>query len=73
MDLTRIAQSVLDLCQAEGLELTDDLRQVEATLTDLTRQIEAAAIETWRAPPAEVQPKRLYVAVDGTMVHEQDG
>ncbi|HHH46877.1 MAG TPA: ISKra4 family transposase [Thiotrichales bacterium] len=203
MDLSGIAQNVLDFCRAEGIELTDDLTQVEATLTQLVRQIgakaieqhlasiklgyqgsaipcpcggvqrfvghrgkqvatllgtvrirrayyrcracrasalpydaqaglgdhaaseglaqaaallgmnnpfdqahrllyaltgqrlsactieriteqvgqqaveqqrrEAAAIESWRSPPPEVQPERLYVAVDGTMVHQQDG
>jgi hypothetical protein len=30
-------------------------------------------METWTAPPAEVTPERLYVAVDGVMVHENDG
>ena len=34
---------------------------------------QAAAIADWRAPPAEAHPERLYVAVDGTMVHQQDG
>lgn len=27
----------------------------------------------WRGPPAEAPPERLYVAVDGTTVHQQDG
>ena len=30
-------------------------------------------MKTWDAPAAEVTPTRLYVAVDGTMVHETDG
>lgn len=33
----------------------------------------AERIKTWNAPPPEVRPERLYVAVDGTMVHENDG
>jgi len=45
VDLTAIAQNVLELCRAEGLELTGDLAQVEAILTDLVRQIGARAIE----------------------------
>ena len=30
-------------------------------------------MRTWEAPAAEVTAARLYVAVDGTMVHETDG
>ncbi len=45
MDLSGIAQNVLDFCRAEGIELTDDLTQVEATLTQLVRQIGAKAVE----------------------------
>lgn len=29
--------------------------------------------ESWETPEAAAQPERLYVAVDGTMVHRQDG
>jgi hypothetical protein len=34
---------------------------------------QAARIADWDTPPAEVAPERLYVAVDGTMVHREDG
>ena len=34
---------------------------------------QAAKIDVWDSPPAEAQPERLYVAVDGTMVHQDDG
>jgi hypothetical protein len=57
-------------------------RLSERTVARLTEQVGgvAAAHETqqaagrvdWRAPAAEVQPPRLYVAVDGTMVHQTD-
>jgi len=33
----------------------------------------AQKMERWESPAAEVQPERLYVAVDGAMVHERDG
>lgn len=36
-------------------------------------QRQAAALGEWKAPAAEAHPERLYVAVDGTMVHQQDG
>jgi hypothetical protein len=63
-------------------ELTGQ-RLSERTVERLTEQVgavaaqreqqQAAAMAEWRAPPAEVQPQRLYVAVDGTMVHQQGG
>jgi hypothetical protein len=34
---------------------------------------QAAGMERWDAPAAEVSPKRLYLAVDGVMVHRTDG
>jgi hypothetical protein len=34
---------------------------------------QASRIADWDTPPAEVAPERLYVAVDGTMVHREDG
>ena len=49
--------------------LTEQVGAVAAT----QEAAQAAAIADWRAPAAEVQPQRLYVAVDGTMVHQQDG
>ncbi len=33
----------------------------------------AASLADWQAPPAEAQPERLYVAVDGTRVPQDDG
>ena len=42
----------------------------------LAEQEESAAVQrikTWNAPTAEVTPERLYVAVDGVLVHENDG
>ena len=59
-------------------------RRVSArTIERLTQKVgrwaeqeESAAAErmkTWEAPAAEVTAARLYVAVDGTMVHETDG
>ena len=33
----------------------------------------ARRMEHWAAPSAEVGPDRLYVAVDGVMVHQEDG
>ncbi len=46
--------------------------QAGARAAELEEQ-QAAAISEWNAPPAEAHPERLYVAVDGTMVHQQDG
>jgi len=53
------------------------------TIERLTQQVGAVAeqeesaaakrIQTWDAPAAEVAPDRLYVAVDGVMVHQNDG
>jgi hypothetical protein len=34
---------------------------------------QASRIADWGTPPAEAAPERLYVAVDGTMVHREDG
>jgi hypothetical protein len=34
---------------------------------------QAARMADWKTPPAEAAPQRLYVAVDGTMVHRADG
>jgi hypothetical protein len=34
---------------------------------------QAARIADWDTPPTEATPERLYVAVDGTMVHREDG
>jgi len=59
-------------------------RRVSArTIERLTQQVGALAeqeessaaerIKTWNAPAAEVMPERLYVAVDGVRVHENDG
>lgn len=58
-------------------------RLSERTVERLTEQVgavvaahealAAAGIADWRAPPADVHPARLYVAVDGTMVHQADG
>lgn len=63
-------------------ELTGQ-RLSERTVERLTEQVgglasrqqeqQAAEMGDWRAPPAEARPERLYVAVDGTMVHQQDG
>jgi hypothetical protein len=58
-------------------------RVSERTIERLTHQVGqvvqqeeeagAKAMATWTAPPAEVTPPRLYAAVDGVMVHENDG
>lgn len=49
-------------------------------LTERVGQVAARAetqqtqrMENWDTPPAEAEPERLYVAVDGTMVHREDG
>lgn len=63
-------------------ELTGQ-RVSERTVERLTHQAgrraaadeeqQAVRMADWKAPDPEVQPERLYVAVDGTMVHEEDG
>jgi len=63
-------------------ELTGQ-RLSERTIERLTHRVggvaaqeeEALALRraTWDAPAPLVEPSRLYVAVDGTMVHRQDG
>lgn len=68
---------------AETLYRLTGQRLSERTVERLTEQVGAVAatqetelaegIATWRAPPAEAHPERLYVAVDGTMVHQDDG
>ena len=67
---------------ADTLARLTGQRLSERTVERLTEQVgavaaaqeaaQAAEIATWRAPPAEVHPQRLYVAVDGTMVRQQD-
>jgi hypothetical protein len=57
-------------------------RLSERTVERLTEQVgavaaaqeaaQAAGMVDWRGPPAEAHPRRLYVAVDGTMVHQED-
>ena len=49
------------------------LTQKVGTLAEEEESAGAERIKTGDAPPAEVRPDRLYVAVDGTMVHEIDG
>ena len=49
------------------------LTQKVGTLVAEEESAAAERMKTWDAPPAEVTPERLYVAVDGTMVHETDG
>lgn len=34
---------------------------------------QAGCMATWKSPPAEAQPKRLYIATDGVMVHRDGG
>jgi hypothetical protein len=68
---------------AETLYQLTGQRLSERTVERLTEQVgavvaaqeaaQAAAIADWRAPPAEAHPRRLYVAVDGTMVHQEHG
>jgi hypothetical protein len=68
---------------AETLYQLTGQRLSERTVERLTEQVgavavaqeaaQAAAMANWRAPPAEAHPQRLYVAVDGTMVHQEDG
>jgi hypothetical protein len=68
---------------AETLQQLTGQRLSERTVERLTEQVgavaaaqearQAADMAHWRAPPAEVQPQRLYIAVDGTMVHQDDG
>lgn len=63
-------------------ELTGQ-RLSERTIERLVHQVggvvsaeevrEAARIQRWDAPAAEVTPQRLYIAVDGVMVHRSDG
>ena len=58
-------------------------RLSESTIARLTEAVggvaagqeaqKAAAMQTWRAPPPEVAPETLYVAVDGVQVHQDDG
>lgn len=49
--------------------LTEGVGAVAATAE--TQQAER--MENWQTPAAEAAPERLYVAVDGTMLHRQDG
>lgn len=49
------------------------LTQKVGTLAEQEESAAAERMKTWDAPAAEVTPERLYVAVDGTMVHENDG
>jgi hypothetical protein len=68
---------------AETLQRLTGQRLSERTVARLTEQVgavaatqeveQAAGIAAWQAPPAEVHPQRLYVAVDGTLVHQEDG
>jgi len=63
-------------------ELTGQ-RLSESTVERLTEGVGAVAAATetqqaermknWETPAAEAAPERLYVAVDGTMVHREDG
>ena len=63
-------------------ELTGQ-RLSASTVERLTERVGAVAVsaeaqqaermETWDTPVAAAQPERLYVAVDGTMVHREDG
>lgn len=43
--------------------------QAGAQAAKLEKQ-QALAMAKWQAPPAETHPERLYVTVDGTMVHQ---
>lgn len=71
---------------AGGARLLDELtgqRLSPSTVERLTERVGAAAsareaeqaarMVEWDTPPAEASPERLYVAVDGTMVHREDG
>lgn len=49
------------------------LTQKAGTLAEGEESAAAERMRTWEAPAAEVTPARLYVAVDGTMVHETEG
>jgi len=49
------------------------LTQKVGTWAEQEESAAAERMKTWEAPAAEVTAARLYVAVDGTMVHETDG
>jgi hypothetical protein len=49
------------------------LTQQVGVLAEREESSAAERIKTWNAPAAEVTPERLYVAVDGVLVHENDG
>lgn len=49
------------------------LTQKVGTWAEQEESAAAERMKTWDAPVPEVTPERLYVAVDGTMVHETDG
>jgi hypothetical protein len=49
------------------------LTQQVGTLAEREESAGAERIKTWNPPVAEVTPERLYVAVDGVLVHENDG
>ena len=63
-------------------ELTGQ-RLSESTVERLSEQVggvaarheeeQATGMAEWKAPRAEATPERLYVSVDGTMVHQSDG
>lgn len=65
------------LCELTGQRLSP------STVERLTERVgaraaaqeveQAARMADWDTPPAEANPERLYVAVDGTMVHREDG
>ena len=75
-------QEPFELASKMLYELTGQ-RLSERTIERLTHQVGGVAsaeeaslaegIKTWSAPAAEAEPKRLYVAVDGVMVRENDG
>jgi hypothetical protein len=75
-------QEIFETASRTLYELTGQ-RLSESTIERLTERVggvaaaqeqrQAAGIVTWRPPAAEAHPERLYVAVDGTMVHQDDG
>ena len=65
--------------QVDAVALLTDQRLSDRTVNRLVqraaRQEQTLALQmaTWTVPVAHVGPRRLYVAVDGTTIHLQDG